>query len=395
MKGSEEKMIKIPAYNDHILARYMYLMALVLPFPPESILGNDVFYLDGKEIKSQNFLQKSSKRPRRRDNEYIALLNKLIHCSDANSNEEKFEEDQLLAAKIINLYSHKLYNFLYKDKFEEGKIPQIHQSNLRKLLFAKMDDICPELEAVKDDTQGSYKMLTKYVFRYDAFSQNKHAAILASEMNVQVCPYCNRQYTSTVIGKDRLIRSEFDHYKSQSRYPYFAVSLFNLIPSCAFCNKVKSDKDYEVLYPYSDEMGTDVVFHTKEKSGFRYLLGESDAVDEFEIELVQINSSLLPEKKEKIDKSNEVFCLTELYNTHKNYVLHLFKNRYIYNEKYLKFLYSQFHEIFQNIDDVKRMAYHTDIDPTQWGKQPLSKLTHDIVYEIENLVVDIDNDENK
>lgn len=58
----------------------------------------------------------------------------------------------------------------------------------------------------------------------DLFIQNTH---------LKICPYC---------GNDRIIESkrsknEIDHFLPKRKYPFFALSYFNLIPSCHFCNR--------------------------------------------------------------------------------------------------------------------------------------------------------------
>lgn len=386
-------MIRIPTYKEHpqgnkIYSYYAYLMALVLPFPPEDIWEDSVLVVDEKKITCQDFIDISKKKPRKRNDGYKKLLND-YHVTRGNETRKKrFEEDQLLAAKIIKKASIPLYEFLYKKTWKKKDVPELNDGKLRELLFSKMDAVCPELRAISPIAEDHAKILLEEVFRYESFAGRPMTALLMREMDVHVCPYCNRQYTVTASGENGTIRPQFDHYKSKIRYPYFAVSLYNLIPCCGFCNQKKADTEKEVLYPYSDEMGTDMVFRTKRKSGFQYLLGEENSINEFDIELVQANKFIPSEKQKKIKNSNNIFCLTELYNEHKDYVLSLFQKRYVYNTAYLEFLFTQFPDKFQNMDDVKRMAYLMDVNLTQWGRRPLSKLTHDIDCEIEELLDD-------
>lgn len=384
-------MIRIPTYKEHpqgnkIYSYYVYLIALVLPFPPQDILGDSILIVDGIEMTCQDFLHKSGKKPRKRNDRYKKLLNDYYVTQGNGTIKSRFEEDQLLAAKIIEKASKPLYQFLYKNTWKKKNVPELNDGKLRELLFSKMDAVCPKLQAIPLIARDYTEILLQDVFRYETFAGRPQTVLLMKEMDVHVCPYCNRQYTVTAIGKNGIIRPQFDHYKSKIRYPYFAVSLYNLIPCCGFCNQIKGDTEKEVLYPYFDEMGTDVVFRTKRKHGFQYLLGEENSVNEFDIELIQANEFMLPEMREKMENSDKVFCLTELYNEHKDYVLSLFQKRYVYNAAYLEFLFSQFPDKFQSMEDVKRMAYLMDVDLTQWGRRPLSKLTHDIDCEIEELL---------
>ncbi|KAA6326871.1 hypothetical protein EZS27_024078 [termite gut metagenome] len=83
---------------------------------------------------------------------------------------------------------------------------------------------------------------------------------VAKLIGVNTCVYCNRQYIFTVDSENNHItRPEFDHYLPKSEYPFFALSLYNLIPSCHICNSnckgtIELDKN---LNPYSTKPNED------------------------------------------------------------------------------------------------------------------------------------------
>lgn len=89
-----------------------------------------------------------------------------------------------------------------------------------------------------------YKELYKKVFTLpDSTINNKKNNIsLIQDLGVTVCPYCNRNY---INSRDKNLGCEFDHYYSKSRYPFFALTLSNLIPSCSTCNRIKNKKKYQ------------------------------------------------------------------------------------------------------------------------------------------------------
>lgn len=98
-------------------------------------------------------------------------------------------------------------------------------------------------------------------FPYDIFSDKKRTDYNAYEfcmaMEMNVCVYCNAQLTHTIVTQsgEKIIRPQIDHYFPQSVYPMFALSFYNLIPSCSICNGVKSDADMQLngmYHPYSD-----------------------------------------------------------------------------------------------------------------------------------------------
>lgn len=64
--------------------------------------------------------------------------------------------------------------------------------------------------------------------------------ILAKLKSVRTCPYCNRSYTMTVNkngGASYNLRADFDHFLNKGENPLFALSLYNLVPSCLNCNR--------------------------------------------------------------------------------------------------------------------------------------------------------------
>lgn len=382
-------MIKIPTYKEHrkgkeIFDRYLYLMALILPFSPEDVLGEDVIEVDGEKIDKNNFIEKSEKKPRRRSAKYKSVLKNYRITNYASNKEERFAQDQLLAAKIVENASNDLYKYLYEKR--NVVIPVINKKNLRILLTIKMDELIPVLENLpKIQIKVCQNELLQYIFCYDKFSQHKKTVQLLMDMDVPVCPYCNRQYTFTVSGETGISRPQFDHYLPKSEYPFFAVSLLNLVPSCGLCNQSKSAKEEKVLYPYSDEMGEDVVFRTKMLTGFNYLLGDKNAIDDFEVLLEPVTEELEDEFLERLENSKKYFHLLELYNGHKDYILYLFRKNYVFSADYLELLCQQFPDMFSNKEDIKHLMYLMEIDKEHWGRNSLAKLTHDIDLEMRDV----------
>lgn len=389
-------MIKIKPYyerpldeKEKILNRYLYLAAMVLPFPPDVVAGT-ALEVDGKPIDLSK-LQK----PRTRDDAYRKVLVSYGITPAAKKDDEtgRLREDQLLAARIIREASPQLYGYLYEATAYTvpASVPPMKKDHVRRLLTVRMGDLDDEMKKIgeiKDKKGKSGKKvseeLLKFVFRYDSFASRKQAVLLLKDLGVNVCPYCNRIYTVTLTKKGHKSRPQFDHYKSKVKYPYFAVSLMNLIPSCGLCNQAKGDKAGEVLYPYSDEMGKDVVFRAKDTAGLTYLTGCPSAENEFRIELEEREAgSISKELRDKVNHSDKIFHLTELYNEHKDYVLYLYRKRYFFSDDYLETLCAAVPALDGKSDELKGLLYLMDLEQSEWGKRSLAKLTHDIDQQIE------------
>lgn len=103
------------------------------------------------------------------------------------------------------------------------------------------------------------------VFSYKKFSDKKSNDWCAYELcrraKYYICPYCQQSYAMTIHRADRTraLRPTLDHYYPKSRFPFLAISLFNLVPSCYTCNSsLKGARDFykdRHLHPYVASSG--------------------------------------------------------------------------------------------------------------------------------------------
>lgn len=385
-------MIKIHPYKNEkrILDRYLYLMASILPFCPADVLGANKITVDEKEITASNAEVMITKSPRKRGTKYNNKLIKYGITETCSADEpEMLKNDRILAAKIVEKASAELYEYLYdvtKSFILPANEPVVNKANLKKLLTVKMDDLESglglDIEKMKSMKEDSVQELLDFVFCYERFSNRAGTIELLMDMDVSVCPYCNRMYTFTVKRGSGKSRPQFDHYLPKSKYPYFAVSFYNLIPCCGLCNQSKSNTTGKVLYPYSEGFENNVVFRTERKEGFDYLLGIEDAKDEFEVVIELERDDLEDGFLERLKNSKKSFYLKELYDGHRDYILQLYRARHIYNEEYIETLMKSFSDMLSNEQDIKTLIYLMDISEDNWGRRSLCKLTHDIDKEI-------------
>lgn len=104
------------------------------------------------------------------------------------------------------------------------------------------------------------------IFDYGKFSQKPtdgkqwYAAKLMKEAlkNLVYCPYCNADMVYAMDTRGRIARSAFDHFFPAGRYPFLALSLYNLIPSCHRCNSSFKNARYKEpkgsFHPYRDDV---------------------------------------------------------------------------------------------------------------------------------------------
>ena len=155
---------------------------------------------------------------------------------------------------VIN-YKKKLYLELKKIERERGsKLAKNLIEKLEKLKTAK--SIIKLLFRIKYICLGrsrlANKILDQYpswfkdipsIFNYDKLRADFGIEIISSS-DLKICPYCNARKIEIVKGMDTIASPDLDHFHPKSSYPFFAITLSNLIPSCWYCNqKFKREKD--------------------------------------------------------------------------------------------------------------------------------------------------------
>lgn len=274
----------------------------------------------------------------------------------------------MLEEKKDNLleYHPDIYSYFFPNGY-------IDVASVSAILFATYDDMLRYIEhfGVIQNSE-----LLKETFGYNRFIKRKIAYTISEKLDIRVCPYCNRQYTFT-LSKEH-IRPQFDHYFPKSKYPYLALSFYNLIPCCGTCNLSKSDLDTKaspILYPYLDEFGYETRFGT-EISDDNLPLFIQGLSDEFKLKLNKGGGL-----SEKAKNHSERLCLLELYNQHKDYVKDILKNCYINTPQRMNEMLTLFPTLFANEQELCNTILMSRITKNSWGNRPLSKLTADIVDE--------------
>ena len=361
-------MIKIKPYTelplpnqDEAFRLYLSMAARALPFYPEDIFPDGYFYPDG-----------FTKKPIAKFNRKTDLA-KVLH-----------------AEKIIEQFSTELHSFLYFGAKGNGHVVP---ENLRTLLTTAVDDdslvaagLGDILKHSPDADKKVRKELLEYVFRYESFRSQKQIHHFVNLLGVDVCPYCNRQFITTLERKKGAspIRPELDHYRNKSLYPFLALSILNLIPSCPTCNHIKSDGKEPLLYPYKEDMGTNVYFRTLPVTGITYLTGGKVASKDFNLVFQHrpdTDGDLIAHSRQSIN----ALRLSDLYSSHRDYISDLMLQRYIFTDDMITELRERFPILFHSDEEVRNMLLLTDINQDSWGKRPLTKLTHDISDELDEL----------
>lgn len=258
-----------------------------------------------------------------------------------------------------------------------GRIYFIH--NMERIVLAKpekFDEIEMEFIYIFNTvaTESFDSFITYMIGQYKAMCK-EHGNWLAKELNIRVCPYCNRQYTFTFKNSntEKKTRPEFDHFYNKSEYPFLALSFYNLVPSCHTCNHIKGIDSIKI-HPYEKGFGCKFqIEHTSTKvldKSNLLLLNES----QFRISL---NHSA-----DELENIN-VFGLKELYNQHKDYVREIMDKTVAYDSHAKEALINSFQGAGYSPEQVHDFVWGRYLSETEHEKRPLSKLTRDVLEQLD------------
>ncbi|EFM10685.1 hypothetical protein PaecuDRAFT_2597 [Paenibacillus curdlanolyticus YK9] len=222
-----------------------------------------------------------------------------------------------------------------------------------------------------DECRQAFRKLRDLDITMDNFKQtnifqadwNDYCFVMESEL--RVCPYCNRQYITPVYSDNGMMRADIDHFLPKSIYPYFSMSLYNLVPVCKSCNQsLKRDKafTFKHLNPHEEHIGD-------------YFTFQADVVTN-EISIVA------NDKVDEIKEHVETFKIAPLYNYHRNQVEELIKKRIAYPDAYIKKLYDEHKDIFNSEQEVKQLIVGFIEDKSRINDEAFLKFRRDIAGQV-------------
>ena len=103
---------------------------------------------------------------------------------------------------------------------------------------------------VEDFNEILYWLFVDQIYEgKDTIVQFDKVAFVRSR-GLSVCPYCGRQWIDLAEEGGRFSKPNIDHFLPKSKYPFLAMSFFNMIPACETCNKIENKGDLDpVVYP--------------------------------------------------------------------------------------------------------------------------------------------------
>lgn len=239
----------------------------------------------------------------------------------------------------------------------------------------------------KSTTQFGKNLLELYGYdKHFRKSQNR-GIWLARQLNLKACPYCNSQYTLTVLKKDNkhLAKFQFDHFYAKNQYPYLSLSFYNLIPSCASCNirKSRSDFSYRAHYhPYHNSLSTFSKFHldypvSLNKLSYQGILNLKP--NELSVKLKSKFSDA--DLVKRVKTHGDQFDIEGIYQQHWDLAQELLIKAKLYSGAGAEFL-TKIEGLFPDKSMVLKYLLGNYMRENEILKRPLSKVTQDIAKQL-------------
>ena len=276
----------------------------------------------------------------------------------------------------------KFHNRTFESYYNQYIKSKLNDYTLKELLCGKYE----ELLDIKDDIGTKYNSKTniiKHFFNYEKGDkltklfklQPKISKFVEEKLEVDTCYFCNiefiNKFKSSADGK---FKNGFtlDHYIDKGKYPYLALSLYNLIPSCYTCNsKVKGVDEINNLSPSSSkfDFDTKVKFKT-------FMMNKNLQINKEQDFALMLKEDFSLDYKEYIDG----FMLNERYEYHKYKVIVMINKRKEYPDSRIKELAKLTEKTEEEVKQDLFGEYLFKEDDLH--KRPLSKLIKDISTEL-------------
>ena len=204
-------------------------------------------------------------------------------------------------------------------------------------------------------------------------------------LNISICPYCNLNplsMDSIKKGKQSyFMNPDMDHYFDKGDYPFLALNIYNLIPACDICNRrIKESRraDYSLMaHPYKDDVHEQVIVKVDEK------VIDNPYGNRVCDEWLRREGRVAVVNAQRGVKSFDFFGIIDLCKNpvRKQQLLRVITNAAV-KKNYRDVCRRQFGG-FMDDKQFEVQCYGCSLNPAEINQWPLSKITIDLVAQIE------------
>lgn len=265
-----------------------------------------------------------------------------LKLSDEQINE--YVDDVVLFKPYFEVIKRNHAPFDYRKKQgDPNKDLLIADAEVLLKVKADVERVVCNMSVAWPDAYKHCRDLLKFLFDYEAFGggmcvcrdsasgtfswSGKLAGTLSGwgayeflrRLKVRYCPYCNAEtvYAIEVCkdGKKAPIRTALDHFIPHAEYPFFGLSLYNLVPACYRCNsQIKERRNVNLATsanPYIHDIYSGYRF--KVKASDVQTLGDDEDCPKFELEVKEEKG--VPDSDKTVALMKGFFDLNGVYNS--------------------------------------------------------------------------------
>lgn len=179
-----------------------------------------------------------------------------------------------------------------------------------------------------------------------------------------------------------IVRNHFtlDHVIPKGKYPFFALSLYNFVPSCSSCNsKFKNQREFDLEDALNNTVPSSNGFDLDKCLEFKILYTVDPKhclkVSKYDLELRIIDSDV--NRIRAIHQYLELFKLKGRYSYHKNKAIELVEKRLKYSEKEIEILSKK---MSVSINEVRRLIFGNELFDEDKSEEPIVKMLRDVAH---------------
>lgn len=262
----------------------------------------------------------------------------------------------------------------------------LSDDNLMSLLNCPANELKPHAEELcktfdilrlRDREHLAFRQIRR-IFVDNTYTTEFPKADFIRALDIKVCPYCNRSFIECIDKNDKSspIKGQLDHFYSKERYPFLALSRFNLIPCCSDCNgvggKFTVDADEtKLINPYLLEDTNGMKFKMEiTKSSFANI---EECANSIKILVEETNQSGL-------EQNIKTFHLQEIYQSHSDVAAEIYlKGKLKMPQIYRQTIIAMLKPIISITEhDFNQLVLGIEDNPKKFKNEPLSKFKADL-----------------
>ncbi len=221
-------------------------------------------------------------------------------------------------------------------------------------------------ECFRKITDKRHRLRKLYETIYDAYVKVADSVKKGSAMRVRivknagltVCPYCNRDYIN--CRAEKVSGAQLDHFLNKSEFPLFVVCLYNLVPVCGNCNRVKSAQKLTFASPFDN--GID----WEKDISFSY---SGSSLKDMKITI---------KSKGNLNNNIKGMRIDEAYQIHGSEVLEIVEKAQIYSSTQIQEFKKVLSPAKLNDSEIKKIIFGPEITKDDMRTKPLGKLISDL-----------------